>query len=170
MNRFNKNILGFWLYIISDCIVFSVLFISFTNSNNFFFKNIIFNYRTLLVETILLLICSYLSTKTLKKNNFKYYYLNLIFSLLFLIIEFKDIYHLNYINLNFKTNNYLSNYFVIIFFHAFHVIISILFCINLIILKKINKKFKIINLVFSLFWHFIHIVWLCLMFIIYIKK
>ncbi|WMC19852.1 MAG: hypothetical protein NVS86_01075 [Candidatus Carsonella ruddii] len=170
MNNFNKNLLGFWLYIISDCIMFSIIFISFINSNNFFLKKIIFNYRTLLLETILLLICSYLSTKVLKKNKFKYYYLNLLFSILFLLIEFKDIYHLNSINLNFKTNNFLSNYFIIIFFHAFHVLISILFCINLIFLKKIKKKFKIINIFFSLFWHFIHIIWLCLMFIIYIKK
>ncbi|BFI90998.1 cytochrome c oxidase subunit 3 [Candidatus Carsonella ruddii] len=170
MNKFNKNILGFWLYIISDCIMFSVLFISFLNSNDFFYKHIIFNYRTLLIETILLLICSYLSVKSIKKNELKYYYLNLIISVLFLLIEFKDIYHLNSINLNFKTNNFLSNYFVIIFFHAFHVIISILLCINLIFLKIIKKKFKIINIIFSLFWHFIHIIWLCLMFIIYIKK
>ncbi|AFP84215.1 cytochrome O ubiquinol oxidase subunit III [Candidatus Carsonella ruddii HT isolate Thao2000] len=170
MNNINKNILGIWLYLISDCIIFTILFISFLNSNNYFYKNIIYNYRIVLIETILLLICSYLSILIIKKKNIKYCYLNLIFSLLFLIIEFKDIYHLNYINISYKTNNFLSNYFIIIFFHALHVIISILICINLIILKKLKKKFKLINIFFSLFWHFIHIVWLCLIFIIYIKK
>ncbi|XOD38971.1 MAG: hypothetical protein ACAF48_01095 [Candidatus Carsonella ruddii] len=170
MNKINKNLIGFWLYMISDCIIFSVLFISFLSSNNFFLKNLIFNYRILLIETILLLFCSFLSIKVINNFKNKYYYLNLIFSILFLLIEFKDFYHLNTINLNFKLNNFLSNYYIIIFFHAFHVLISIFICLNLLLLNFINKKFKINNIIFSIFWHFIHIIWLCLLLIIYIKK
>ncbi|ATX33416.1 hypothetical protein CUN91_00405 [Candidatus Carsonella ruddii] len=170
MNKINKRLLGFWLYMISDCIMFAVLFISFLSSNNFFLKKIIFNYRILLIETLLLLFCSFLSLKNINNFKNKYCYLNLIFSILFLIIEFKDFYHLNKINLNFNTNNYLSNYYFIIMFHAFHVLISIFISLNLLLLNFINKKFKINNIIFSLFWHFIHIVWLCLILIIYIKK
>ncbi|WP_433927888.1 hypothetical protein [Candidatus Carsonella ruddii] len=170
MNNLNKNILGFWLYMISDCIMFVILFISIFSSNNFYFKNLIFNYRILLIETILLLLCSFLSIKVINNLKNKYYYLNLIFSILFLIIEFKDFYHLNCINLTFKTNNYFSNYYIIIYFHAFHVLISILICLNLLLLNFLNKKVKFNNIIFSLFWHFIHIIWLCLLLIIYIKK
>lgn len=170
MNNVNKNLLGFWLYMVSDCIMFSILFISFLSSNNFYFNKLIFNYRILLIETLLLLFCSYLSLKVINNLNNKYYFLNIIFSFLFLILEFKDIYHLNKININFSINNYLSNYFIIIFFHAFHVLVSILICLNLLFLNLYKKKFKIVNIFFSLFWHFIHIVWLCLLLIIYIKK
>ncbi|MBY0585436.1 hypothetical protein K5B08_00850, partial [Candidatus Carsonella ruddii] len=105
MNKLNKNLIGFWLYMISDCIMFAILFISILSSNNFFFKNLIFNYRILLIETILLLLCSFLSIKVINNLKNKYYYLNLIFSIIFLVIEFKDFYHLNIININFKINN-----------------------------------------------------------------
>lgn len=168
MNKINKTLLGFWLYIISDCIMFSVLFISIINSN-FFFKNLIFNKKIVLIETIILLICSFLSLKVIRNFKKKYYFLNILFSLIFLTMEFKDIYHLNKINLNFKLNNFLSNYYFILIFHAFHVILSIFICINLILLSYFNKKFKINNIIFSLFWHFIHIIWLCIVIIIYIK-
>ncbi|QLK14157.1 hypothetical protein V7Z36_01110 [Candidatus Carsonella ruddii] len=166
----NKNLLGFWLYIVSDCITFSILFILFLSTNSFCFKNLIFNYRTLLIETVLLLLSSYLSIKVFRNNRNKYYYLNIIFSIIFLLIEYKDFYHLKKINLFYYTNNYLSNYFVIIGFHALHVAISILFCLNLLFLNTIEKNFKINNIIFSIFWHFIHIIWLCLVLIIYIKK
>ncbi|UNB92060.1 hypothetical protein ACJEC8_00190 [Candidatus Carsonella ruddii] len=170
MNNLNKKLFGFWLYIFSDCIMFSVLFISFISSNNFYFKKIIFNYRILLIETILLLFCSYLSIKIINNFKNKYYYLNIIFSVVFLILEYKDYFHLKTINIDYKINNYLSNYFIILFFHAFHIIISILISLNLLFLNLYKKKFKIINVFFSLFWHFIHIIWLCLILIIYIKK
>ncbi|MFI4878816.1 MAG: hypothetical protein ACH6QP_01035 [Candidatus Carsonella ruddii] len=170
MNSLNKNLIGFWLYIFTDCIMFSIIFISFLLSNNFLLKKIIFNYKILLIESILLLYCSYLSIIIINKNKNKYYYLNILFSTLFLILEYKDYYHLKILNITFTNNNYLSNYFLIIFFHALHVFISIIICINLFYIKYLNKKIKIINICYSLFWHFIHIIWLCLVLIIYLKK
>ncbi|BAF35199.1 cytochrome O ubiquinol oxidase subunit III [Candidatus Carsonella ruddii PV] len=171
MNNINKNVIGFWLYIITDCIMFSTIFLSFLISKHIFFlKNIIYNYRIILIETILLLLSSFLTIKIINKSNIKYYFLNIFFSILFLIIELKDIKHLFFLNLSFKLNNYLSNYYLILFFHALHVFVAIIICINLILLNKLKYKFKIINIIFLIFWHIIHIIWLCLSFIIYIKK
>ncbi|AFP84395.1 cytochrome o ubiquinol oxidase subunit III [Candidatus Carsonella ruddii] len=171
MNNINKNIICFWLYIITDCIMFSTMFLSFLISkHNFFLKNIIYNYRIVLIETIILLLSSFLTIKILNELKIKYYFLNILFSTLFLIIEFKDFNHLFFINLNYKLNNYFSNYYLILSFHALHIFTSIIICANLIFLNKLKYKFKIINILFLIFWHIIHIIWLCLSFIIYIKK
>ncbi|AFP83841.1 cytochrome O ubiquinol oxidase subunit III [Candidatus Carsonella ruddii CS isolate Thao2000] len=171
MNKINKKILGIWLFFLTDCIMFLCFFLSFYLSKNIFFLyNKFYNYRIILIETILLLLCSFLSLKYLKNNKKKYIFLNIFFSFIFLILEYKDYIHLKKLNLTNNYNNYFSNYYLIISFHALHVIFSIFFSLNIIFIRVVKFNFKIINIMYSLFWHFIHIIWLCLVFIIYLKK
>lgn len=175
-----KKIFGFWMYLMSDLILFGSLFSTYAvlNPHSFQFKKNIFNLDLVLFETIVLLLSSFfcgISTISIKKNkiNLVFFYLlcSFLLGIMFVFLEF---YEFNeFISKGIKPNKdaFYSAFFTLIGIHNVHLIFGLLWMFILIVQLKIHEinnilytKLKCLNL----FWHFLDIIWICIFSIIYL--
>ncbi|VFP81202.1 Cytochrome bo(3) ubiquinol oxidase subunit 3 [Buchnera aphidicola (Cinara kochiana kochiana)] len=180
----NKNIFGIWVYLMSDCIVFSVLFIvhiimSRHGYNNFLRDNHLFSWFIIFSETLILLF-SALSCSLVKyflhMNSKKYTLMFLFFTLclgsIFVYLEFFEC--LQMFNKGFYpiSSGYLSSFFVLLGIHGLHIIFGLLWILILMIQILVFNLKSFVNtsiVCFCLFWHFIDIIWIILIACVYFK-
>lgn len=178
----NKTIFGFWLYLMSDCIVFASLFaMHMVLSNNHLYSSIgknVFNLTLVLIETCCLLLSSFTCSKSMiyaKHINTKKFQtwiiITLLLGLCFIIIEIYEFHHLITLQINPQLNAYFSSFFILVGTHGIHVIIGIIWII-IMITHVILKGLTHINITrlqcLSLFWHFLDIIWICVFTEIYL--
>lgn len=180
--KINSNkIFGFWIYIMSDFIIFSTLFTVYyvlTKSSNFIVKKNIFNIKIIFIETIFLLISNFACTILInvmneKKINETLFWLIVTFFFGFSftiteIYEFLDLFNNGYTP---STNSFFSSVFAILGIHNIHIILGLVWIITMIF--HLNKNgINAINYVrlkcLSFFWHFLDIIWLLIITIIYL--
>ncbi|WP_343188128.1 cytochrome c oxidase subunit 3 [Buchnera aphidicola (Ceratoglyphina bambusae)] len=179
---YSKVVFGFLIYLMSDCILFSVFFsVYFILSKNIHFnifdKNVIDIYYVFL-ETIILLVSSFtysISALFLKINRrfFFYFFMYLTFLLgfIFILMELNELYFLNKNNFSpFKYGCY-SSFFALLILHAIHIFLGLFWII--LVLIRCKKKFlnKIVYtqiFCLGLFWHFLDIIWICIFNFIYL--
>lgn len=172
----NKTIFGFWLYIMSDCVLFASLFaVHAVLSNSFedvyIITKDIFKLTFVFIETLCLL-CSSLSCSysVIHANNMnakkfqKWIILTLLLGLCFINMEIYEFYHLILNGYNPLINAFFSSFFILVGTHGIHVAVGIIWIIIMIIHLR-REGFTDINLIrlqcFSLFWHFLDIIWIC---------
>lgn len=170
--------LGLWIYLMSDCIIFVVLFVSYFlnyKTHNFYPKGKdFFNLFHVFIETIILLLSSFTCSLSIKNiNNIKKLMIwityTLLLGIIFLVMEYYEFHHLFCVNIKPQNNSFLSSFFTIIAMHGFHVIIGLLWLIILIIKAILNNKIEKIDfLCFSIFWHFLDIVWIFVFSFVYL--
>lgn len=177
-----KSKLGFWIYLMTDCIIFASLFAVYAvlrnNTNGGPGANELFNLPYVLVETILLL------TSSLTSGLITYYALNknktktliwasitFMLGLGFLLMELIEFSHLAHDGNSWEASAFLSSYFTLVGTHGLHILIGLIWlavlCVY--IFKKdlnygINKRLTL----FSIFWHFLDIVWIFIFSIVYL--
>ncbi|ABJ90749.1 cytochrome c oxidase subunit 3 [Buchnera aphidicola] len=178
----NNSILGFWIYLMSDCIIFSVLFIvhiimSRHGYNGFLRENKLFSKFVLFLETLILLFCSlsfslikYFLKKSYKKCILFFLFITLILGSTFISLEFFEF--LNIIEKGFfpNTNGYFSSFYVLLCIHGLHVIFGLLWIIISIFqffFLKFSNFLYISLICCCLFWHFLDIIWIILIFCVY---
>ncbi|CEL12409.1 Cytochrome o ubiquinol oxidase subunit 3 [Candidatus Portiera aleyrodidarum] len=169
----SKVLLGFWIYILSDCILFSgifsvyvVLSIKYMNIKN------LFNMYIVNLETLILLISSFtigIVILFFNKNQLFYsLFFVLLLGVLFVILEINEIRN---IYITHKINSLLSAYLTLVGIHCIHIIIGLYWGICLlfnILFNGLNIKTRTSLLCLSIFWHFLHIIWVCIYTIVYL--
>ncbi|MCV2500144.1 MAG: cytochrome c oxidase subunit 3 [Candidatus Lightella neohaematopini] len=176
----NNNIFGLWIYLMSDCVFFSVLFINYILSYNnmlYTINNNFYNIPLILIETLVLLTSSYtccLANYYFNANKIKYvvYYLSITFLLgvCFLYMELYEFIHLVRSNLGPDKNYFLSSFFTLLGIHGIHIVVGLIWFITLLLQIYLNKFDKIKNNLYclGLFWHFLDIVWVFIFTIVYL--
>ncbi|AAO27125.1 cytochrome O ubiquinol oxidase subunit III [Buchnera aphidicola str. Bp (Baizongia pistaciae)] len=181
-NIFSKELLGFWLYLMSDCIIFctlfSVYFILVDNVAQGPSGHNIFQNNLIIIETFLLLFSSFSCNLVLFEMKNKNLYMvflwlgiTFLLGLLFVFLELFEFFHL--INLGFgpTRSGFLSSFFVLIATHGIHVISGLIW---IIVMIKYVYTFNITNLIYyrmlclNLFWHFLDIVWVFIFSFVYL--
>ncbi|MFO0882344.1 MAG: cytochrome o ubiquinol oxidase subunit III [Candidatus Saccharimonadales bacterium] len=178
---YSKSQLGFWLYIMTDCILFSVLFATYLvllpNKNGGPGPSDLFSLPYVLAETLLLLTSSFTSGLALlaaHKNNVKQVLVWLGFTaalgasfVAMEVVEFAKLVHEGH---GWTSSAFMSGYFTLVGTHGLHVTVGLLWMIVLFffVLKRglINTSVKRLTL-FSLFWHFLDIVWIFIFSVVY---
>lgn len=170
-----KTIFGFWLYIMSDCVLFASLFaMHMVLSNNcmYIFSNkCIFDLFLIFTETCCLLLSSFSCSKSIiyaklmQVKKFQIWLIiTLLFGLCFIMMEIYEFHHLISLNYNPSINAFFSSFFVLVSTHGIHVIAGIIWIIIMLIQVTLNGLTNV-NLTrlqcFSLFWHFLDIIWIC---------
>lgn len=178
----SKKIFGFWLYLVSDCILFATMFsVYFVMSDNISdgpSGKDIFKLSFVVLETIFLL----LSTVSYGMVKILVYRKKLIHTIIALLITF--IFGLSFISLElfeFYTliikgygpfrSGFLSAFFTLVAMHGIHVffgMIWILVMICQIMTFGITHIMRIRIACLSLFWHFIDLVWICVFTFVYL--
>ncbi|CAL4043545.1 Cytochrome bo(3) ubiquinol oxidase subunit 3 [Buchnera aphidicola (Tetraneura ulmi)] len=181
-NNLDKKILGMWLYLVSDAIFFSVLFavyaVMFHNNNINFFKQELFNLNLIVLETLILLFSSITCVLTTiyfdlskKKSTFFYLILTLFLGVTFISIEIFEFLECSSKGFLPQKNGFLSIFFTIISLHGLHVCFGVIwmFCLLFQIIKMgftplVYSRIKC----FSLFWHFLDLIWIFVFTFIYL--
>ncbi len=177
-----RTIFGFWVYIMSDCLIFASLFATYAVLQGGTFggpsPKDIFQLPFILTETIILLTSSFtcglamLSAHHNKKGPLIFFLLStLLLGLLFVgmeIYEFNQLLHEGY---SWTKSAFLSAFFTLIGTHGLHVLSG---CLWLVVLLTQIHRWGISHIVarrltaFSLFWHFLDIVWIFIFTFVYL--
>ncbi|QLK13786.1 cytochrome o ubiquinol oxidase subunit III [Candidatus Profftella armatura] len=181
-NHENSTILGFWLYLMSDCLIFSSLFAIYAVLGHNYAEGPtaiqIFKLPSVALNTIILLLsslsCGFAIIQAQKKYvNGVIFWLSIttLLGFFFVILELNEFIEL--INRNFGPwrSAFLSSFFVLVGMHGLHIIFGIIWLITLILqIKKYNlileNQRRIICL--SMFWHFLDIIWIGIFTFIYL--
>lgn len=180
--EYSNNIFGFWIYIMSDCILFATLFSVYNIFNTHIFGGLspkdLFNIKLVFIETILLLLSSFtfgvakISTKNkLINKTTKHLLITFILGLSFVGIEIYEFYSLYYQNQSWQESAFLSSFFALVGTHGAHIIIGLIWIVTVIFqinINKITKKTEENIKILGIFWHFLDIVWIFIFSTIYL--
>ncbi|MCW7760915.1 cytochrome o ubiquinol oxidase subunit III [Photorhabdus sp. P32] len=176
------KVFGFWIYLMSDCILFACLFATYAvlvngTAGGSSGKEL-FDLSFVLVETFLLLFSSITyGFAMLGMNKGKVGQVNawlamtFLFGLGFVAMELYEFHHLIIDGHGPDRSAFLSGFFALVATHGIHVTCGLVWIIIMIIqvtrrgLTDVNKTR--LNCL-SLFWHFLDVVWICVFTVVYL--
>lgn len=178
----SKGQVGFWIYLMSDMVLFSTLFATYmileNATNGGVNSHQIFDLPYVLVETIALLVSSvtsgiaYLAAQTRKKHLYlSMMILTIALGLVFLVMELHEFTNLVVAGHSWQASGFLSAYFTLVGTHGLHITVGLLWAITMVVvsLKRglTTDMVRKIGL-FSLFWHFLDLIWIFIFSIVYL--
>lgn len=176
------DIFGFWIYIMSDCILFAMLFATYAVLYTSVYggteiKEII-NIPYVLAETIALLISSFtygLAMLSLYKNQLKrlIFWLSVtcLFGLTFVAMEFNEFIQLCLEGNSWQSSAALSAFFTLVGAHGLHVSIGLLWMLVLMLQFLLFGMSLIMRrraTYLGLFWAFLDIIWIFVFTVVYL--
>ncbi len=170
----SSTMLGFWLYLMSDCLIFAVLFATYGVLGGSFAAGPspkeLFDLPLVAVNTSMLLLSSItygFAVLEMQKKNVNAMLLWLVvtglFGAAFLGIELYEFAHMIHEGATPQRSAFLSSFFTLVGTHGLHVTFGIIWMITLITqvwrfgLIEANKR-RLLCL--SMFWHFLDVVWI----------
>ena len=170
----NGTSLGFWLYLMSDCLIFAALFATYgvlgRNYAGGPSGKDLFDLSLVAVNTAFLLMSSitfgFAMLQKQKKNvNGTLLWLAItgLLGAAFLAVELYEFHHLIHQGATPQSSAFLSSFFTLVGTHGIHVTFGLIWLITLMIqIKKhglIEANVRRINCL-SMFWHFLDVVWI----------
>ena len=179
---FERNTFGFWVYIMSDCILFSALFATFAVLKNSTGGTQgldgLFSMPFVLVETMLLLTSSFTYGLTLlfardgkKRMMFTSLATTFLLGVAFVGMEFYEFHHLIHNGNAPSTNAAFSAFFTLVGTHGLHVISGLVWMLLVgiqLAIRGITQKNQSKLYCLGLFWHFLDVIWVCVFTIVYL--
>lgn len=174
--------LGFWIYLMTDLMLFASLFATYIvlrpGTAGGPGPSDIFEMPYVLVETVLLLVSSYtsgLAMLTLRAGNkVGTLWLLALTALLgagFLGMELHEFAKLAHEGFDWTRSAFLSSFFTLVGTHGAHITVGLLWVLVLILRIKsrgLTPQLTRHAQLFSLFWHFLDIVWIFVFTIVYL--
>lgn len=181
MNR-DKTIFGFWVYIMTDCILFATLFATYAVLRNSTAggpgSHDLFNMPYVLVETLLLLTSSFtcgLAVLAARMQKVKqvgvWLGVTFLLGLSFVTMELTEFAHLAAEGNGWNASAFLSAFFTLVGTHGLHISIGLLWILVMgafLLRRGLNEHSTRRLELFSIFWHFLDIVWVFIFTIVYL--
>jgi cytochrome o ubiquinol oxidase subunit III len=183
----SNDVFGFWLYIMTDCILFATLFATFAvlhNGGPFSppLKDLV-SLPYVLKETFFLLASNLtfgLAVISLNRRNVKrvtapilWLLVTIILGACFVFMEVNEFAHLIHEGYSYQTSGALSSFFVLVGTHGLHVSVGILWIFIMAVqlgVFGINSTTKRRITYLGLFWNFLEIVWIFVFTIVYLMS
>lgn len=178
----SKTAFGFWVYIMTDCVLFATLFATYAvlHNNTYGGKPAgeLFSLPFVLAETLILLTSSFtcglvmLAAHAKKKAQvLTWMAFTMLLGFAFLGIELSEFYHLCKEGNSWRASGFLSSFFTLVGTHGAHIASGLLWAAVLVwqILQRGITSSTVRRLTcFSLFWHFLDIVWIFIFTLVYL--
>jgi cytochrome o ubiquinol oxidase subunit 3 len=177
----SKDVFGFWIYIMTDCILFACLFAVYAVFHTHTYggpsAKELFSLPFVLAETMLLLTSSFtyglamISTNASKKSVAPWLWVTCILGAGFIYMEINEFHNLYLEGHTWATSAFLSSFFTLVATHGLHVTIGLIWMLSLIFqIKKhgITPVTKTKLTCLGLFWHFLDIVWVFVFSVVYL--
>lgn len=179
---FNKTTVGFWLYLMTDCLLFATLFATFAVLRNATADGPtgreIFDLPVVLVETVILLTSSFscgiglVSMQSRQiRNMIVAFITTFVLGAAFVIIEVTEFIHLINEGHGPQASAFLSSFFTLVGTHGFHVTMGLVWLmVMLVVLWKrgLNARLGRQLTLFGLFWHFLDLIWIFVFTVVYL--
>ena len=170
----NGTLLGFWLYLMSDCLVFACLFAMYAVLGRSYAGGPtgaeLFDLPTVALNTALLLLSSItygFAMMEMQDNRLRgtviWLVITGLFGAGFIGIELREFAHLIHEGAGPQRSAFLSSFFTLVSTHGLHVTFGITWLITLLVqlgkhgLTGANRR-RLMCL--SMFWHFLDVVWI----------
>ncbi len=173
---------GFWVYIMTDLVLFASLFATFAVLRNNTFGGPsgagLFDMKNVLIETLLLLTSSLtcgLAMLAAHRNKqtqmITWFASTFLLGLAFLTLEIHEFRMLISSGNSWQRSGFLSSFFTLVGTHGLHITVGLVWLLALLVhvwkrgltpstMKKLTT--------FSIFWHFLDIVWIFIFTIVYL--
>lgn len=176
------KVFGFWIYLMSDCIIFATLFATYAvlvngTAGGPTGKDI-FELPFVLVETALLLFSSItygMAAIAMYKNNksqvVSWLALTWLFGAGFIGMEIYEFHHLIMEGFGPDRSGFLSAFFALVGTHGLHVTSGLIWMAVLMFQvsrRGLTSTNRTRILCLSLFWHFLDVVWICVFSVVYL--
>lgn len=177
-----KVIFGFWIYLMTDAILFAALFATYSvlHNNTFGGPGIqqITSLHHVIVQTLIFLASvltyglSFVALHRVKKGQLRFWVaITFILALAFLGMQFHEYANILNMNVSWQTSAFLSAYFTLTGIFTMHVIVGLLWMIILFIqlsMQGLSATMKTRFSCFNLFWNFLNIIWILIFTLIYL--
>ncbi|MGC1176760.1 MAG: cytochrome o ubiquinol oxidase subunit III [Candidatus Saccharimonadales bacterium] len=178
----SKTIFGFWVYLMTDCVLFATLFATYAVLHNNTFGgpsgSDLFSLPFVLIETLALLTSSFtcgLGVLAARRKDVRqvllFFGLTFLLGVFFLTMELTEFHHLAAEGNSWRRSGFLSAFFTLVGTHGLHILTGLLWMavLGFRVLKNGLKTATIRQLtLLSLFWHFLDIIWIFIFTIVYL--
>jgi cytochrome o ubiquinol oxidase subunit 3 len=178
----SKTIFGFWLYLMTDCVLFASLFATYAvlHNNTFGGKSghDLFNLHYALTETLILLTSSFTCGLAIlaaqsknKKLVMSWFSVTFMLGVAFLVMELSEFTKLVHDGNSWHRSGFLSSYFTLVGTHGLHITIGLIWMLVMFVrLYKtgLNRTTLRQITLLSLFWHFLDVIWIFIFSIVYL--
>ncbi len=181
-DTFSKTTLGFWIYLMTDCLLFATLFCTYAVLHNETFDGPsardLFSLPTAFTETMILLLSSVtcglgmLSALQNKKNQvIAWLAVSFLLGAAFIAIELTEFTHLFKEGSSWQRSAFLSSFFALVSTHGLHVSFGLLWMVVM-MAQVFRRGVTVITfrrlITFSMFWHFLDLVWIFIFTFVYL--
>lgn len=178
----SKAIFGFWVYIMTDCVLFAGLFAAYAVLHNNTFGGPagreLFSLPFVLTETLILLTssftCGLAMLAAYRKDQAKVIFLfgvTFLLGLAFLTMELTEFRHLAREGNSWRRSGFLSSFFTLVGTHGLHITAGLSW-MAVMMVKVLGRGLTPSNIrkltMLSLFWHFLDIIWIFIFTIVYL--
>lgn len=176
------SLFGFWIYIMTDCVLFASLFATYAvlHTNTFGGPGAkeLFSLSYVLAETLILLTSSFVCGLAMlaayrgdKRMVIRLFGLTFLLGLAFLGLELHEFRNLYLEGNSWRRSGFLSAFFTLVGTHGLHISAGLLWMGTMMIRVSRNGLSQVslrrLSLL-SLFWHFLDIIWIFIFTIVYL--
>ncbi|MBT2658222.1 cytochrome aa3 quinol oxidase subunit III [Bacillus sp. ISL-18] len=178
------NILGFWIFLGAEIILFGTLFATFSVLNARYAggptPHDLFEIKGVMIETILLLTSSFtmgLAIYEMRRNNrnglILWFVITLLLGAGFVFFEVTEF--INYVHegATMQTSAFLSSFFVLLGTHGLHVSMGIGWA-TMVIIQLLQRGLTPVTarktFIIGLYWHFLDVVWIFIFTFVYLAR
>ena len=177
----NKALFGFWVYIMTDCVLFASLFATFAVLRNNTFGgapgSVLFNFHAVLAETLILLSSSYTcglgmlaAHRRSRQMTLFWFAVTFFLGVVFLTLELSEFRNLAQEGDSWRRSGFLSAFFTLVGTHGLHITVGLLW-MAVTMFKVAGGGLKRTTMrqlsMLSLFWHFLDIIWIFIFTFVY---
>jgi len=174
--------LGFWLYLMSDCLIFAVLFATYavvgrnyaagpSPSDLFDLKLVAINTGTLLLSSITFGFAMLSMERDHRNGTLMWLAVTGVFGLVFLGIELYEFSHLIQEGAGPQRSAFLSAFFTLVGTHGLHVTFGTIWLV--VLMTQVSQHGLVTEnrrrlMCLSMFWHFLDVVWIGVFSVVYL--
>lgn len=174
----DKTMFGFWVYIMTDCVLFASIFATYAVLQGRATGHELFSLPFVLAETLILLTSSFicgLGMLAAHARNRKlvliWFGITFALGLSFLGMELSEFHNLVVEGHSWQQSGFLSAYFTLVGTHGLHIAFGLLWivvlCVRIYSRGLTDQSVKRLTLL-SLFWHFLDVIWIFIFTIVYL--
>jgi len=170
----NSTMLGFWLYLMSDCLIFAVLFATHgvlgrnyaagpSPADLFDLNLVAINTAMLLFSSITYGFAMLQMERNAKMETLVWLGITGLFGAAFLALELYEFYHLILEGAGPTRSAFLSSFFTLVGTHGLHVTFGTIWLITLMVQVKkrgLTPENRRRLMCLSMFWHFLDVIWI----------
>lgn len=170
----NGTLLGFWIYLMSDCLIFAVLFATYavlgrnyaggpTGAELFDLKLVALNTSMLLLSSITYGFAMLEAGRKRLGATMGWLIVTGLFGAAFISLELYEFMHLLHENAGPQRSAFLTSFWALVATHGLHVTFGIVWLVTLLFqLKKHGLTHENMRRLtcLSMFWHFLDVVWI----------